>query len=90
MKIRLNPILAGCLMLCALFLINSQYQARRLFIELERAQTKSRQLEIERKELELKQSTLSQHARIDSSARRELGLMALKPENTLYLTPGVE
>lgn len=86
MRARLNPLLAACLLLCALFLINSQYQARRLFIELERAQAKSRQLEIERKELELKQSTLSQHARIDSSARRELGLMALKPENTLYLT----
>jgi cell division protein FtsL len=90
MKIRLNPVLAASLMLCAMFLVNSQYQARRLFIELERAQTQFRQLEVEKKELELKQSTLAQHARIESSARRELSMVTLKPDSTLYLTAGAK
>lgn len=90
MRDRLNPALAFCLVLCALLLVNSQYQARRLFIEQERVQEKSRQLEIEAKELELKQSTLGQHARIEGSAKRELSMVALKPENVMYLTPGAK
>ena len=36
---RINFILTTLLVLCALLLVNAQYQARRLFIELERAQT---------------------------------------------------
>jgi len=90
MRDRLNPALAFCLVLCALLLVNSQYQARRLFIEQERVQEKSRQLEIEAKELELKQSTLGQHARIEGSAKRELNMVALKTENVMYLTPGAK
>jgi len=90
MRDRLNPILAVCLVLCSLLLVNSQYQARRLFIEQERVQEKSRQLEIEAKELELKQSTLGQHARIEGSAKRELSMVALKPANVMYLTPGAK
>ena len=35
------------LVLCALSLVNAQYQSRHLFIELERAQAQSRQLDIE-------------------------------------------
>lgn len=88
MRARLNPLMAVSLVLCALFLINSQYQVRRLSIEIERAQSQSRQIEIDRKSLELKQSSLAQHARIDSSAKTELNLVAVKPENTLYLTRG--
>ena len=87
MRDRLNPLLAVFLVLCALLLVNSQYQARRLFIELERVQEKSRQLEVEAKELELKQSTLGQHARIEGSAKRELNMVALTQSNVLYLTP---
>jgi cell division protein FtsL len=43
---------------CALSLINSQYQARRLFIELEREQSLSKQYELQWTQLKLDQSTL--------------------------------
>jgi cell division protein FtsL len=86
MRQRLNPLLALGLVLCALMLVNSQHQVRQLFIELERAQEKTRQLEIEAKELELKQSTLGQHARIEASAKRDLNMILLTPANTMYLT----
>lgn len=90
MRLPINPVLALTLVLSALFLVNSQYQARRLFIELEREQAQARQLENERKELELKQSTLSQHARIETSARRDLNMVPVTPANTLYLTQGAK
>jgi cell division protein FtsL len=86
MRDRVNPILAVCLVACSLFLINSQYQARRLFVELERTQAKSRQLEIEGRQLQLEQSRLAQHGRIEAAAKRELNMLAVTPRNTLYLT----
>lgn len=87
MRAQVNPILAMCLVACAFFLVNSQHQARRLFIELERAQEQTRQLEIEGRQLQLDQSKLSQHARIEAVAKRDLKMMAVKPGSAVYLTP---
>ena len=58
---RINLLLTTLLVLCALSLVNAQYQARRLFIELERAQALARQLDIEWAQLQLDQSTLGKH-----------------------------
>lgn len=85
---RINIILTALLVLCALSLVNSQYQARRLFIELERAQAASRQLDIEWSQLQLDQSTLAKHARIESNARRDLGMIPVTPARTQYINMG--
>jgi cell division protein FtsL len=87
---RLNIVLAAALMLCALSLVNAQYQARRLFIELERAQAQARQLDIEWAQLQLDQSTLGKHARIEANARRDLAMVGLTPARTQYLTVGAQ
>jgi cell division protein FtsL len=88
MSWRLNLVLTTALVLCALSLVNAQYQARRLFIELERAQAQSRQLDIEWAQLQLDQSTLGKHARIEANARRDLNMVTLTPPRTQYLTLG--
>ena len=85
MRIRLPFILALLLGISALLLVNSQYRARKLFIELEFAQTQTRQLEIEWFQLQLKQSTLSKHARIEEKAVNELNMMRVTPANTQFL-----
>ena len=87
---RLNLILTAALVLCALSLVNAQYQSRRLFIELERAQASARQLDIEWAQLQLDQSTLGKHARIEAVARRDLGMVPLTPARTQYLTLGAK
>lgn len=87
---RLNVLLTVLLVLSGLSLVNSQYQARRLFIELERAQAMTRQLDIEWAQLQLDQSTLGKHARIDVNARRDLKMVTLTPERTQYLTAAAE
>ena len=71
MSTRLNLLLAAALMLSALSLVNSQYQARRLFIELERAQSLSKQYELQWTQLKLDQSTYGKHARIEANASNE-------------------
>jgi len=85
---RLNVILTIALVLCALSVVNAQYQARRLFIESERAQAAARQLEIDWAQLQLDQSTLAKHARIEANARRDLSMVAVTPDRTQYLTKG--
>lgn len=87
---RVTFILAAALVLCALSLVNAQYQARRLFIELERAQAAARQLDIEWAQLQLDQSTLGKHARIEANARRDLNMVPVTPARTQYLTMGAK
>ncbi len=77
------------LVLCSLLLVNSQYQARRLFIELERAQLRQKELETEWDQLQYEQSTLAKHSRIDTIARTSLGMTVPGPGRTQYLTAGV-
>jgi len=88
MSWRINLFLTMALVLCALLVINAQYQARRLFIELERAQAAAKQLEIDWAQLQLDQSTLAKHARIEANARKDLNMVAVTPERTQYLTMG--
>ena len=90
MSARLNLVLAVALVLCALSLVNAQYQARQLFIELERAQASARQLEIDWAQLQLDQSTLGKHARIEASAMRDLNMVALTASRTQFLTAGAK
>jgi cell division protein FtsL len=87
---RLNFLLTILLVGCALLLVNAQYQARELFIELERAQSLGRQLDIEWAQLQLDQSTLGKNARIEAIARHDLNMISLTPQRTQYLTVGTK
>ena len=87
---RISLVLTVALVTCALFVVNAQYQARRLFIELERAQAAARQLDIEWSQLQLEQSTLGKHARIEANARRDLNMISVTPAHTQYLTVGAK
>ncbi|WP_132136545.1 cell division protein FtsL [Pseudoduganella sp. UC29_71] len=88
MSFKINIVLAALLVGCALSLVNAQYQARHLFIDLERAQAKARQLDIDWAQLQLDQSKLGKHARIEEIARRDLNMTQLTPNRTQYLTQG--
>jgi cell division protein FtsL len=85
---KINAVLAALLVGCALSVVNAQYQARHLFIELERSEAQARQLDIEWAQLQLDQSTLGKHARIEDIAHRDLGMTELTPARTQYLTEG--
>ncbi len=85
---RLNLVVTVLLVLCALSQVNAQYHARSLFIALERAQAAARQLDIEWAQLQLDQSTLGKHARIEASARHELHMLPVTAARTQYLVAG--
>jgi len=85
---KVNFVLAALLVACGLSLVNAQYQARHLFIELERSQSEARQLDIEWSQLQLDQSTLGKHARIEEIARTDLNMLPVTAARTQYLTKG--
>ena len=87
---RLSVLVTALLVMCALSLVNAQYRARSQFIELERAQSQARQLDIDWAQLQLDQSTLGKNARIEEVARRDLNMVALTPQRTQYLTVGAK
>ncbi|MBC3881434.1 cell division protein FtsL [Undibacterium sp. LX40W] len=89
MGTRLNLLLGIILVACALSLINAQYQARSLFIELERTQTQSKQYELQWTQLKLDQSTFGKHSRIEAVAEKELNMTPLTSDRTQYLTAEV-
>jgi cell division protein FtsL len=71
---RLNLVLLGLLMSCALMLVTSQHQARKLYVELQKEQERAKRFEIEWGQLQLEQSTWAMHARIEKIATRNLGM----------------
>ncbi len=69
---RLSLLLIVVLTACALGLVTSQHQARKLFGELEQEQERSRQLGVEYGQLQLEASTWAVHARVERIAGRQL------------------
>jgi cell division protein FtsL len=86
---KLNALLLAMLLLCALLLVTSQHRARKMFIDLQRAQAQARQLDIDWNRLVLEQTQLAKHALIDPVARRELKMQPVTPDRTLYLSAPV-
>ena len=72
MMARLNVLLLVALVVCALSLVTSRHQARKLFVELERAQAQARNYDIEYGQLQIEQSTWSMPARVEKIAREQL------------------
>lgn len=72
MTSRLNLILVLVVMLCALSIVTSNHRARKLFIELEREQTRMHALDVEWGQLQLEQSTWANHSRIEKIAREKM------------------
>ena len=69
---RVNVVLLLVLVACALSLVTSRNQARRLFVELTREQAQARAYETEYGQLSLEQSTWAMPARIEKIARDTL------------------
>ena len=85
--IRLNLALLAVLAACALGLVTSQHQARKLFSELEHEQERARSLEVEYGQLQLESSTWAMHARIERIATRQLGMRTPDAKHLRIIQP---
>jgi len=72
--LRLALVLLAALIACALALVTSQHQARKLYVELQKEQERAKQIEIEWDQLQLEQSTWATPARVEKLATQALGM----------------
>lgn len=84
---RLNLILLAVAVACALSAVAANHRARKLFVELEREQTRMRQLDVEWGQLQLEQSTWANPARIERIAREKLQMKTPAPGGLFALEP---
>lgn len=73
---RLSPgyqfLLLVAVVLCAVSVVTSQYQARKLFVELQKDKDQAQQMDVEWGQLQLEQSTWATPARVEEIAVRRL------------------
>lgn len=86
MTARLTFILLVALMACAMALVASQHKARKLYVELQKEQAATKQLDVEWGQLQLEQGTWGTHSRIERIATREL-TMRLPAANRVEVVP---
>lgn len=87
---RLNFILLAALTACALALVTSQHQARKLYVELQKEQDLAKQLEVEWGQLQLEQSTWATHARVEKLAVKALGMRVPAASRIQVIAPAAE
>ena len=87
--LKLNLLLLAVLAACALALVTSQHQARRLFVDLQREQERAKQLEVEWGQLQLEQRTWAMHGRVEKIATEQLH-MRVAPASRVEVVPGAK
>ena len=82
---KLNIMLIALLTLSALGLVASQYNSRRLFTAIDRAETRQGQIKSRWDHLQIEQTELTKASLIDQIARERLGMSERLPQRTMYM-----
>lgn len=85
--LRLNLLLLAALAACALGLVTSQHQARKLYVELQKEQELAKQFEVEWGQLQLEASTWGTHARVEKLAIRMLDMRVPPASRVQVVSP---
>jgi cell division protein FtsL len=83
---RLNLVLLIALVASALYLVRVQYESRRLYAEIEKAQNEFRRLEVDHERLQVEKRAQATPARVEKLARDQLQMRAATPAITQYVT----
>ena len=91
---RLNIVLLMAVMASALYLVQTQYESRRLYVELEKATIQNRKLEAENERLQVEKRAQATPLRVEKLAKDKLEMRSVTPAITQYVTqngtaPGV-
>ncbi len=85
--IRLNLVLLLAVLASALYLVNVQYESRRLFTELDRSRSEARRLEVDHARLQVEKRAQATPLRVEKLAKEVLQMRTASPAITLYVTP---
>lgn len=82
---RVNMLLFVVLIASSLYLVHATYQARRLFADLDRAQSEERALESEHERLKAELRAQATPLRVEKTARERLAMRNATPAVTQYV-----
>jgi cell division protein FtsL len=82
---RLSILFAFLLMVSAISLVTARFQSRQLFVQVDRLESKARELDTDWRRLQLERAELARNARIDGVARQDLEMITTSPDRTIYL-----
>ncbi len=83
---RLNLVLLLAVLASALYLVRTQYESRRLYVELEKATTKNRAIEAENERLQVEKRAQATPLRVEKLAKDKLQMRTVTPAITQYVT----
>jgi len=83
---RLNLVLLLAVLASALYLVRTQYESRRLYVELEKAITKNRLLEAENERLQVEKRAQATPLRVEKLAKDKLQMRTVTPAITQYVS----
>ncbi|GAB1383164.1 MAG TPA: cell division protein FtsL [Ottowia sp.] len=83
---RLSIMLLAAVMVSALYVVRVQYDSRRLFTDLDRANAEAHRLETERARLEVEKRAEATSLRVEKLARDKLAMRSITPAITEYVT----
>ncbi len=81
---RLNIVLLLAVIASAMYLVRTQYESRRVFVELEKATNEARKLETERERLDVEKRAQATPLRIEKIAKEQLQMRNTSPAITQY------
>ncbi len=84
---RLNIMLLLAVLVSALYLVHVQYQSRRLFTELDRANAEAHRLDVELDRLQVERRGQATPSRVESIAKAQLQMRMPTPAITDYVVP---
>jgi cell division protein FtsL len=82
---RLNIVLLIAVIASALYLVRTQYESRRIFVEVEKAQNLSRKLDLERERLDVEKRAQATPLRVEKLAKEQLQMRTATPAVTQYV-----
>ena len=85
---RLNLVLLLAVLASALYLVRTQYESRRLYVELEKAAAQNRKLEAENERLQVEKRAQATPLRVEKLAKDKLQMRTVTPAITQYVKQG--
>jgi len=83
---RLNLVLLLAVLVSALYLVRTQYESRRLYVELEKATAEARKIEMENERLQVEKRAQATPLKVEKLAKERLQMRTVTPAITQYVT----
>ncbi len=85
---RVNLLLLLAVLLSALYLVNVQYESRRLFSELDKARSQAHRIESDKERLQVERRAQATPLRVEKLAKEQLQMRSTTPAITHYVSYG--